>query len=96
MFSYPSRPWILTRDNLVLGCTGSPTMPSVAGMRSGTEMTITTKYLVMRLDRLIELLQGYLGVTGDGGNVLAKGDDAGDLQSSGNDNAILPVAPSYL
>jgi hypothetical protein len=33
----------------------------------------------MRLDCLIELLQGYLGVTGDDGDVLAKGDNAGDL-----------------
>jgi hypothetical protein len=58
-----------------------------AGTGSGTEMMINTEYLVMRLDRLIELLQECLGVTGDGGNVLAKGDDAGD-----GDNAILPMA----
>jgi hypothetical protein len=46
----------------------------------------------MRLDRLIESLQDYLGVTGDGGDILAKGDDAGDLWSFGGDSAILPAA----
>jgi hypothetical protein len=33
----------------------------------------------MKLDRRIELLQNCLGVIDDGGNVLTKGDNAGDL-----------------
>jgi hypothetical protein len=33
-----------------------------------------------------------LGVTGDGGDILAKGDDVGDDQSSNDDSSILPVA----
>jgi hypothetical protein len=61
MFSYPSCPWIPIYDNLVSGCTGSPTMPQSAG--SGMETAMTTEYLAMRLDRLIELLQDWLGVT---------------------------------
>jgi hypothetical protein len=36
-------------------------MPQPAG--SGMETAMTTKYLAMRLDRLIELLQDWLGVT---------------------------------
>jgi hypothetical protein len=42
-------------------------MPPAAGTGSGIEMVITTEYLAMRLDWLIELLQDCLG------------DDAGDL-----------------
>jgi hypothetical protein len=67
-------------------------MPLVADTGSRTETTITTEYLAMRLDRLIELLQDCLGVASDGGDVLAKGDDAGDLQSSSGDSVILPTA----
>jgi hypothetical protein len=67
MFSYPPCPWILTRDNLVSRWIDSPTMPPAAGTGSGIEMVITTEYLAMRLDWLIELLQDCLG------------DDAGDL-----------------
>jgi hypothetical protein len=67
-------------------------MPTVADTCSGMEMAITTEYLAVRLDRLIESLQDCLGVTGDCGDVLAKGDDAGDLQSSGGDSAILLAA----
>jgi hypothetical protein len=66
-------------------------MPSAVSMGSGTKTAITTEYLAMRLDHLIELLHDCLGVTGDGGDVLAKGDDTDDLQSSGGDNAILPA-----
>jgi hypothetical protein len=61
-------------------------MPQAAGTGSGTETAITTEYLAMRLDCLIELLQDCLGVTGDGG------DDASDLQSFDGDNVILPTA----
>jgi hypothetical protein len=61
-------------------------MPPVTGTGTGTKMTITTEYLAMRLDRLIELLQDCLGVTGDGGDLQAKGDDVGDLQSSDDDS----------
>jgi hypothetical protein len=89
MFSYLPHPWIPTRNNLV---SGLPTMPPVAGTGSGTETAVTTEYLAMRLDQLIELLQDCLGVTGDNGDVLAKGDDAGDLRSFGRDSVILPVA----
>jgi hypothetical protein len=66
-------------------------MPPTVGMGSGTETAITAEYLAMRLDRLIELLQDCLGVTGDDGDVLAKGDDADNLQSFNGDNAILPA-----
>jgi hypothetical protein len=62
MFIYPPRPWILTRYNLVLDLPCSPTMPSAAGMDSEMEMRITTEYLAMRLDRLMELIQDCLGV----------------------------------
>jgi hypothetical protein len=51
-------------------------MPQAAGTGSVTETAITTEYLNMRLDRLIELLQDCLGVTGD---ILAKGDGVGNL-----------------
>jgi hypothetical protein len=47
--------------------------------------------MAMRLDRLIELLQDCLGVNGDGGDILAKGYNAGDLHSSGGGSVILPV-----
>jgi hypothetical protein len=46
----------------------------------------------MRFDHLIELLQDCLGVTGDDDDILAKGDDVGNHQSSNDDSAILPVA----
>jgi hypothetical protein len=67
-------------------------MPPIADMSSGTETTITMEYLTMRHDHLIELLQDCLGVTDDGVNILAKGNDVGDLQSSDGNSAILPVA----
>jgi hypothetical protein len=67
-------------------------MPPIADMGSGTEKAITMKYLAMRHDHLIELLQDCLGVTSDGVNVLAKGDDTGDRQSSDGNSAILPAA----
>jgi hypothetical protein len=54
-------------------------MPQAAGTGSVTETAITTEYLNMRLDRLIELLQDCLGVTGDSGDILAKGDGVGNL-----------------
>jgi hypothetical protein len=44
MFSYPPWPWIPTRDNLVSGCTGSPTMPPATGTRLGTETMIIMEY----------------------------------------------------
>jgi hypothetical protein len=91
MFSYPPSLPILARDNLVSGCTCSPTMPLVVGTGSETETAITTDYLAMRLDHLIELIQGRLGVTSDSGDFLATGDDAGDLQSSGGNSVILPA-----
>jgi hypothetical protein len=40
---------------------------------SGTETTITTEYLAMRFDHLIELLKDCLGVTGDSGDILPDG-----------------------
>jgi hypothetical protein len=79
MFSYLPHPWILTHDNLVFGCTGSPTMPQTVGTGTGTKMVITTEYLAMRLDRQIELLQDCLGVIDNSGDVLAKGDDTDNL-----------------
>jgi hypothetical protein len=48
-------------------------------MRLGTETTINTEYLAMRLGQLIKLLQDCLGVTDDVDDVLPKGDDIGDL-----------------
>jgi hypothetical protein len=91
MFCYPPRPWIPTRDNLISDLPCLPTMPSAAGLGLGTETAITTEYLAMRLDHLIELLQDCLGVTGDD-DVLAKGYDIDDLQSSGGDSVILHAA----
>jgi hypothetical protein len=47
-------------------------MPLTAEMGSGME-TVITKYLAMRHDHLIELLQDCLGVIGDGVNDPGKG-----------------------
>jgi hypothetical protein len=55
MFSYPPRPWIPSRDNLVSILLGSAAVPSAASTSSGMETAITTKYVAMRLDHLIEL-----------------------------------------
>jgi hypothetical protein len=65
---------------------GSPTMPPTAGMSSAMETAIVTEYLAMRLDRLIELFQDCLGITGD---VLTMGDGGGDLLNSSGDSVIL-------
>jgi hypothetical protein len=51
MFSYPPRPWIQTRDNLVSVLPGSPAMPPVVGTSLGMETAITMEYVAMRLDR---------------------------------------------
>jgi hypothetical protein len=60
-------------------------MSPAAGIDSGTETAITTEYLVMRIDRLIELIQDCLCVIGDGSNVLAKRDNMLDAISSSGD-----------
>jgi hypothetical protein len=46
-------------------------------------------YLAMWLDRLIELLQDCLGVTSDGGNVLAR------VTTSATSRAMAATMPSY-
>jgi hypothetical protein len=51
MFSYPPRPWIQTRDNLVSVLPGSPAMPPAVGTSLGMETAITMEYVAMRLDR---------------------------------------------
>jgi hypothetical protein len=78
---------------LVYSCFGKN--PSIRSWLT-TRLVTTTEYLAMRLDRLVELLQDCLGVTSDGSDVLAKGDDMLDMVGGSDDmrpsiNSVLDV-----
>jgi hypothetical protein len=55
MFSYPPCPWILSCDNVVLVLPGSPAIPSAIDMDSGMKTMLTTEYVAIRSNCLIEL-----------------------------------------